>query len=337
MNIYSTIFYCISCSVLLHGALGNTWEGSYSDNLFGGSLEVCVSTLQGGANIGQGVISNVGFLIGNVEGNVWQGEYTLAGIESRAGSFFLIRDSSGYSGNFTDFSVGSTRSALLAVGVKTSDVTPDDAACFRIDDEVLHGNVVPSFRGSWTGAVSVWNIYDREDTDYITSSYSYTYDGGSAALGWEFGNKRSTRGAYVATTNFYENGVSKSPYNGIDLLVAKSATAFYSTYWNFQRIADFDYSRISEPNFHVQGLNTRISNSVISQKQADTNICYSLYTAAAQSSCVKSQTTSKPNVKPVAKPTAKPPSKHTAHGKHDGTKETFNWIYSKFKLVKETF
>ena len=95
----------------------------------------------------------------------------------------------------------------------------------------------------------------------------------------------------MASTNFYENGPNKNPYNGIDIIVKKNSTAIYSSFWNFPRISDFNYSKVNISGFHDKGLSVKL-NKKVSLAVADAHICYSLYSYSAQKACKRATTSS---------------------------------------------
>lgn len=99
------IFCCLNkalhvCAV--HSSASSDWSGEYQDTTFGGSLFVCISYVTESDTtttiIGQGVFSQFGYMRGEVMGNQWVGEFFMAGLESRHGTFnFTLDDEYGTS------------------------------------------------------------------------------------------------------------------------------------------------------------------------------------------------------------------------------------------------
>lgn len=87
-----------SLIVGLQLAVGSAdWSGEYQDNTFGGLLSVCLSDVtesdSGTTTVGQGMFSRFGYMRGVVSGNQWEGEFFMAGLEARRGSFnFTLND-----------------------------------------------------------------------------------------------------------------------------------------------------------------------------------------------------------------------------------------------------
>ncbi|RYG63319.1 hypothetical protein EON64_16170 [archaeon] len=135
----------------LAGAAPTDWVGTYTEPTYGGNLVVCVSTITSGSDqtyYGQALLSSVGYLRGTIAGNVWTGQYVLAGVEAIKGDFTLVLDTSGatatYSGNYTQ--AGSSI-VYSAAGSQTSSSTPSDLDCFRVDDSLLTDTSTYDFTG----------------------------------------------------------------------------------------------------------------------------------------------------------------------------------------------
>ena len=94
-------FVSLILSYSICTAASSDWSGEYQDNTFGGSLFVCTTSVtESDATttiIGQGVFSQFGYLRGEVVGNQWEGEFFMAGLEARRGSFNFSLDDSGAS------------------------------------------------------------------------------------------------------------------------------------------------------------------------------------------------------------------------------------------------
>lgn len=125
------------CSV--NHTAASYWSGKFEDTTFGGSLFVCVSEVTEAdttvSTIGQGMLSKFGYLRGQIRGDEWTGNYYLAGIEARHGTFSLslAGDGLSYSGLFSE-SVGYS---YAMGGNKLSTVVPKDTDCFKTDASLL--------------------------------------------------------------------------------------------------------------------------------------------------------------------------------------------------------
>ncbi|RYH05813.1 hypothetical protein EON65_43730 [archaeon] len=125
----------ISCAL----AAPSDWVGTFTEPIYGGSLAVCLSTITDGSSTtyyGQALMSEVGYLRGTIVGNVWIGQYVLAGIEAIYGDFTLVLDSTGatYTGNYTQ---AGSNIVFSASGTQTSASVPSDLECFKVDDSLL--------------------------------------------------------------------------------------------------------------------------------------------------------------------------------------------------------
>ena len=92
----------------------------------------------------------------------------------------------------------------------------------------------------------------------------------------------------VAAGNWNEPG----DVMGIQLNVAKNATAFYMSWWYIQRVADFNYSAfVNESDYHDQLLCTLV-DPVCSFDYADSTACYILPTYEAEEICLATTSSS---------------------------------------------
>jgi hypothetical protein len=139
-----SLSFLLACSSSFSTA---AWTGEYQDNTFGGSLYVCLSEVtevdSSITTVAQGVFSKFGYLRGEVTGNEWQGEFFMAGIEARHGSFSftLAADGMSYSGMFTEsagFSYSMGGDLVSSLGA-----VPKDTDCFKSDEYLLMKNVAP--------------------------------------------------------------------------------------------------------------------------------------------------------------------------------------------------
>lgn len=124
------------------------WNGVFTEPMYGGSMNVCVSQLDNGDYYGQAVISTLGYMRGKIDAanDQWTGDYYLIGRSTTKGTFSL------------DLSLATTNSyvatwiqqpgyTITTTGTQSSTSTPSDVSCFRSDNDYLTGEAF-----SYTGA-----------------------------------------------------------------------------------------------------------------------------------------------------------------------------------------
>jgi hypothetical protein len=104
------------------------------------------------------VFSKFGYMRGTVVGDNWQGEFFLAGLEARRGSFnfTLSEDGMAYSGDFAEavgYSFGMSGSKVSGVGS-----VPKDTDCFKSDAVLLTKDVQNTAPYSYTSNAIATNI-----------------------------------------------------------------------------------------------------------------------------------------------------------------------------------
>ena len=117
------------------------WSGKFQDTTFGGYLYICLSEVTEAdmtvKTVGQAMFSRLGYMRGDITGDVWNGEYYMAGLEARHGTFnfTLATDGLSYSGVFAE-SIGYS---FGMSGNKTSipGYVPKDTDCFKTDSTLL--------------------------------------------------------------------------------------------------------------------------------------------------------------------------------------------------------
>lgn len=120
----------------------STWSGEFRDTTFGGSLFVCLSEVieadTSVSTIGQGVFSRFGYMRGPVLGNTWMGDYFMAGLEARHGTFnfTLVNDGLAYTGDFSE-SVGHISYGMSGIKLSAVGYLPANTDCFKSDDGLL--------------------------------------------------------------------------------------------------------------------------------------------------------------------------------------------------------
>lgn len=284
MMYYSTLGV-LSLAASAHAAPMD-WNGIWSDEVFGGKLQVCVS-LVNSVYYAQGTNSELGYMRGTIDASdVWTGNFYLQGLESRRGTFSLTLSqaaSNTFAGVWTE--KPSVLETFTSTGVQESTVEPPNFKCFKADDSYLTTTDAHSFSGYYTNSGGTeWWIQDHQDTHVA----SYIYDWGDAAgtigLGHCVGTNHEK--GQVMAHNWYEQG----SWQGIEMLVAKNATSFYLSWWFVARTADWTYCDPDTDDgcYHAQKF---IYNKQSSENQAaDDNFCSNFDTTYDEDLCVQRTT-----------------------------------------------
>ena len=158
-------------------------QGSYPDNFYGGEYKICV-TEHNGVYYGQALHSKVGYMRGTIDSgtNVWTGNYFLAGIEGRRGTFSFSLSTDTFTGTFTE----NSGAVETVTGTRTSSTEPTDLECFRAEPELLDGSESFSFGGYWIDKADRFIYVDANDV--ITGSFNYGE--GLSIPGWCHGKKK---------------------------------------------------------------------------------------------------------------------------------------------------
>eukprot|EP01031_Cornospumella_fuschlensis_P026287 gene26287-31754_t len=280
------LFLCflIAFYAVFTAAAPADWVGTYTEPIYGGNLAVCVSTITDSTSgtttyYGQAVMSSVGYLRGTIAGNVWTGQYVLAGAEAINGDFVLVLDptTSTYSGNYTQ--AGSSIVAT-ATGTQTSASTPSDLECFKVDDDLLTQTTFFDMTGVY-GVASTPNYMYSSD-GYCQVSYTYYYSDGTPSPGTGYGPTFWNGQVYVF--NWYETGSDE----GIEIEVAKNSTTNYYVWWFIPSMSSFDYSSGSTPGNTATNYRNKLSGYSYADAVTGSSeyMCYALWTTSAESSCI---------------------------------------------------
>lgn len=254
------------------------WVGKYTDALYGEGLSVCVDTISSDRYIGQGLLSSLGYMRGEIVGDVWAGEYWLAGFEARMGTFRLALSAGGdeYSGYFTE----KPGQNITASGSRTNASMPEDLECYRTDAEYLEDGVSFAFHGHFTQASDPYdNWWLTNDGSTVTSTYTYTEN---AIPGTTYGPMFLN--GQVSVSNWFEPGKDE----GIYLLVARNETSFYNLWWYFPRVSDVDISQKPNGYFgtNINLLSPGVQDSEVA-RMAESGNCYVLWTDDMESDCLE--------------------------------------------------
>lgn len=255
------------------------WEGSFTDSIYGGQTRVCVDQSSSTSKYyAQALFSDLGYMRGEVSASdVWTGAYYMAGEEARRGTFSLAltvgTPSSSFTGTFTENS-GATYSVAET---KVDSSVPENIDCFRTDLDLVTNADTFSFTGEWIDGIRV--LFTDVDTDTVYGSYNY---GPENAPGYHIGPVYAN--GQVVPSNWLEVGT----WNGLYLFVAKNKTSFYSFWWDFPRVSDFDYSKRGVSGYfgHRENKYDTASAAHTTISDGNKNSCYSLNTVNEETACL---------------------------------------------------
>lgn len=263
------------------------WGGVYNDPIYGGNISVCVTQLTNGDYVGQALFSEVGYMRGVLNSTTWTGNFYTAGQEVKQGTFVLQYSSTGTpsaSGMFVELpGVEYSFSSDKYVGAPA----PTPFQCFQTDAEYLEPNPPAAvYTGNWNIGYDTTNYYDSS-ADEVYGSYLYYYDD-EPTPGFLY-HPITYENGQVTAGDWYEGTVAM----GIELWVAKNATAYYETWWWTGRMADFNYSTLNTEDEH--GIDTAKFVSTTTFASATQYSCYMLPTLSLESSCLATSSSSSSN------------------------------------------
>jgi hypothetical protein len=122
------------------------WNGVFTESMYGGNMNVCVSQVENGDHYGQAVLSTVGYMRGLIDSSTdqWTGNYYLIGDNAAKGAFVLdltVSTTNSYTASWLQDGI---ETAMTSAGTQSSTTTPTDVMCLRTDKEYLTGNA-PAF------------------------------------------------------------------------------------------------------------------------------------------------------------------------------------------------
>lgn len=257
------------------------WEGTFNDPVYGGNFKVCVTySSEFDTYYAQGKFSDVGYIRGTVDAfDQWTGEYWMAGREGKHGSFnFSLTDPGGgnpleYSGYFNEM----PGYMYSFSGEKSSSSTPSDLECFRSDLSLLTSSSRFDFTGLWT--VNGATRYMYATSQYLISSYFYAPP--SDFHGFQAGPLYSN--GQVHSSNWYEDG----DWQGLYLFVAKNDNTLYSLWWEYDALADFDYSMRMNTAYFGQSVSVRDESIMVSYEDSNVHACYMLSGDKEEKECAE--------------------------------------------------
>jgi hypothetical protein len=121
--------------------------------------------------------------------------------------------------------------------------------------------------GQWIDGTRT--LFTDTETNIIHGSYNY---GPENAPGYHIGPVYAN--GQIHASNWLETG----EWNGLYLFVAKNTTNFYSFWWEFDRISDFDYSKRNTAGYFGSRENKYDPGTaaITTLSDGNSNNCYSL-------------------------------------------------------------
>jgi hypothetical protein len=128
-------------------------------------------------------------------------------------------------------------------------------------------------------------------TGVVTASYAYSYtyaDKSIISQYADYGNVYGRNGQ-VVLAKFYEQGNGE----GVIIYVVKNSTTFYSLWWGFPRVSDFNYT-LKEVDYHGSYYNHKDTSVSWSKAVTEStkNLCYMLPDSSLESTCLSSSSSS---------------------------------------------
>ena len=197
----------VSC---VYGLDATSWSGSFQDNIYGGSLDVCLTWDSDTSTMyGQGLFSKVGYIRGVIVDNTtWTGSYCLSGQEGTTGTFTLELSDPGnsqplsYSGMFYQ----NPGVMYTMSGNQTDTNAPTSSECFASDLSVLKMTDTYTYTGQWLTYNYGHNTsafrYMYSADGVFTTSYDYWID--NSLYGYAIGY--TGMNGQVGMANWYEAG-----------------------------------------------------------------------------------------------------------------------------------
>lgn len=293
------------------------WTGSFQDNVFGGSLNVCVSyDIASDTYYAQGVFSLLGYIRGTIDQstNVWSGEYCLSGLESRSGTFsFSLTETVIDTGSILSYGgqfVERPGIPYMMYGNQTSAAMVSGLDCMEADTATMVAQATTpySYTGEWyvvdanfsalTDPAPRWIYQDNSgsSTAFNTFTQSYHYGPEGAYQGYTTGS--TCMNGQVAMINWYENG----NYEGLYLFVAKNATFLMSSWLETPTVSNFQFSSTGQGSYSGASYSIKATDTT-SMDQASIYSCYQLTDTADEEACYAAV-----SVMPTVSPTAAPNS-----------------------------
>jgi hypothetical protein len=255
-------------------AAESDWNGVFQDPVLNSVMYVCASNLATtnayGTQAGWYAQATVGwtmYMRGNIVGNVWSGNYYMAGKGARRGTFeyTLTSDSSGEYftvTSFTDSQGGNVPLTFPGSFQKTNGDTPEKQFCFETDLSYLGAS--HDFTGTYLNERGTfWNIDDKSQAaqdPYSLSSYNYVWNDGTPSNGstnGPFGD--SFENHQVQSGIWYDGG--NSGWEGIEIRVAKDANSWYYMWWFLSNMNSYDYSTFNKDSNAGYSYNYRVGSS----------------------------------------------------------------------------
>jgi hypothetical protein len=264
------------------------WQGTWTDPVLGGSINVCVDVDSNGIYWGQALMSDAGYMRGKITvdgaGNaVWDGKVAFGGQQAPWASFsYSIPTTAQTTFKVQSYQVVPYPSSTYPDGTQQSTARPPDQECFAVDDPDFLNNGNFSYSGSWySDQGTPW--YSSVSSNYYYASYYYVWQDGTPADAYNFGSITdkfaSDAVGQVMQSSWYEAG----NVEGIQLAVAKNATAYYYTWWYITSMTYFDYTTKKYNSNYGYSQVSRLATTPY--QSATMYACLELDNSDAESSC----------------------------------------------------
>lgn len=217
------------------------WNGEYTDPVWGGSMYLCVSQVNG-VNYVNGVFSEIGYIRGTVTDNftITNANWYMQGYEGRHGTVTLTLTTSTTPATYTAswLDDGGNGYSYTSSGSQTGTDMPDPLQCFQPDDSCLPScsfEMAGIYEATTGDGNTYWN--NNDDQGNYVASYQYTWGAGNIANGYQYGPIMDQT-AQIGVGDWYESGNTV----GVEMWVAKNATSYYYMWWWIPRISDYDFN-----------------------------------------------------------------------------------------------
>lgn len=261
-------------------AAPTAWNGIWNDPVYGGQIKVCVSEVSS-VWYGQATISDTAYMRGTIDAttDVWTGNFYVQGIEAQRGTFSLTMTTgtpNTYAASWTQLPGIFTYNSA---GSQSDTNEPSKIDCFKTDDDYVSLAKTHSFTGTLGFGANHKTALD--DGNMRRASYVYTWGEGNIADGYQLGPIYENN--QVVPSQWYESGGTE----GMELLVAKNATAFYYLWWWAARMSDFDITKGTTSN-SGRSVNNQVSTSYDGYDEWN---CMIHSTTSAETTCLQLTTT----------------------------------------------
>lgn len=249
------------------------WEGCWPDQIWGGKIHVCVSTV-GAVYYGQATFSKIGYMRGIIDSDdVWTGNFYLQGLSAPRGTFSLALSTGSTNAFNGTWTLSGYQQTFTTSDIQQeSATTPDDSMCFRADDDLLTSSEEYYLSGRYLhNSNNVYTFY--ANSQYRYCSYYYEWN-----TGFEYGYIQGPtfENGQVGPNQWYESGSTQ----GIEMFVAKNETAVYYMWWTAESVAAWDGPDGTQDNSMSMIFRTSSPNT-----DYNDYMCYAFESAFQENQC----------------------------------------------------